>query len=60
MKELKSMKQTFPTVKEMKAFRQACPSVKELDRKIEREEEKESKNIETIFDKKKKRKPKKN
>ena len=59
MKELKSMKQTFPTVKEMKAFRQACPSVKELDKKIEREEEKKSKNIESIFDKKQKRKAKK-
>ena len=45
MKELKSMKQTFPTVKEVKAFREACHSVKELDRKIEREEEKKSKNI---------------
>ena len=42
-------KRDIPTVKEMEALRQACPSITNLDKKIEREKEKKSKNIESIF-----------
>jgi len=48
-------KREIPTVKEMEALRKACPSITDLDKKIDREKEKKSKNIETIFMKKKKK-----
>ena len=48
-------KREIPTVKEMEALRQACPSITSLDKKIDREKEKKSKNIESIFSKKKKK-----
>ncbi len=48
-------KRDIPTVKEMEALRKACPSITNLDKKIDREKEKKSKNIETIFIKKKKK-----
>lgn len=48
-------KRDIPTVKEMEALRQACPSITNLDKKIEREKEKKSRNIESIFNKKKKK-----
>jgi hypothetical protein len=49
-------KRDIPTVKEMEALRKACPSITNLDKKIDREKEKKSKNIEAIFNKKKKKK----
>lgn len=52
-------KRDMPTVKEMEALRQACPSITHLDAKIEREKEKKSRNIESIFDKKAGKKKKK-
>lgn len=48
-------KREIPTVKEMEALRKACPSITNLDKKIEREKEKKSRNIESIFNKKKKK-----
>ena len=48
-------KREVPTVKEMEALRKACPSITNLDKKIDREKEKKSRNIETIFIKKKKK-----
>jgi hypothetical protein len=48
-------KKERPTVKEMMALVAAVPSITQLDKKIEREKEKKSKNIELIFNKKKKK-----
>jgi|TARA_R100000388_G_scaffold88141_1_gene68329 hypothetical protein len=48
-------KREIPTVKEMETLRKACPSITDLDKKIDREKEKKSKNIESIFIKKKKK-----
>jgi hypothetical protein len=44
-------KKEKPTVKELIALREAVPSITQLDKKIEREREKKTKNIETIFNK---------
>ncbi len=49
-------KRDIPTVKEMETLRKACPSITNLDKKIDREKEKKSKNIEAIFNKKQKKK----
>ena len=48
-------KKERPTVKEMMALVAAVPSITQLNKKIEREKEKKSKNIELIFNKKKKK-----
>ena len=48
-------KKERPTVKEMMALVASVPSITQLDKKIEREKEKKSKNIELIFNKKKKK-----
>lgn len=48
-------KKEKPTVKELKALVEAVPSITQLDKIIKREEEKKTKNIETIFNKKKKK-----
>jgi hypothetical protein len=49
-------KKEKPTVKELEALVAACPSIKpQLAKKIKREKEVKTKNIETIFNKNKKR-----
>jgi hypothetical protein len=48
-------KKEKPTVKELIALREAVPSITQLDNKIAREQEKKTKNIESIFNKKKKK-----
>ena len=48
-------KKEKPTVKELIALREAMPSITQLDKKIAREQEIKTKNIESIFNKKKKK-----
>ena len=48
-------KKEKPTVKELIALREAMPSITQLDKKIAREQEKKTKNIVSIFNKKKKK-----
>ena len=49
-------KREKPSVKELEALVKAVPSITQLDKKIKREKEVKSKNIELIFNKSKKKK----
>ena len=51
-------KREKPSVEELEALVEAVPSITQLDKKIKREKEVKTKNIENIFDKTKNKKKK--